>query len=293
MFKQNFRLKRAKNTLVTLAYDASMAYWARKIDVYVLGYPKTGNTWFAVMLRRILAKLYNLPEEGMTTALFSPRLLKWQSWRRLPPGVPVIHATHSMPCYNVETSDEMKLSMFHLKRKKVILLIREPKDVLVSLWFHNVHRSSPPLFQGTLLEMIHDKIYGIEKYLHFYSSLYQHRESLGDLLLIRYEDHKRNPVKVVRDTANFIGIENLTDSMIEDIISFSSFENMKKMEKADMFKTPSLSPPSSGMQDGFKVRKGKIGGYKEFLDGDTIRYIDNLVAKELPAFYGYTNSVEK
>jgi len=286
-------MRQVKHILRMFGYKAIMTYWSRKIDVYVVGYPKTGNTWIWLMLCRMLAKRYGLPEEE-STSLLVYNLLQWNWWRKLPSEIPVIHTTHNLPGFWSDPSDEMKLYMAPFKGKKVIHPIREPKDTLVSLYFHNVYRRNPPVFQGSVADMVYSDTYGIKKYLRFYKTWYDYKTQLADLLLIRYEDNRADPAKVVRDTARFIGIENLTEAIVEDVVSFCSFENMKNLERGK--NTPGLSQTASSPskhENTFKVRKGKIGGYKECMDEETIRYIDDLVARELPAFYGYTeNSTE-
>ena len=275
-----------KNELRRLVYTAIMAYWARKIEYYVVGYPKTGNTWFLMMLRRLLVNAYGLPETAYRHALFT-RLWKRQAWKALPEGIPVIHATHHMPCYNSETSAEMRLSLSPFKGKKVILLNRDPKDVLVSLWFHNVFRCNPPLYNGTLSEMVRDSRYGLDKYLRYYQTFYEDLRIPSDVLLVRYEDHSADPAAMVRKTADFLGLETVTDEMVGDIVAFSSFDNMKKMEKSNALGSQTLAPAQSDTPQASKVRKGKVGGYREHLDEGSIRYIDDALRQYLPEFYGY------
>lgn len=208
-----------KNRLITtLAYKAIMAYWAPKIECYVVGYPKTGNTWFLMMLRRLLVKTHDLPDEAIKRVLFT-RLWKWQAWQAVPDGVPVIHATHNMPCYNSETAAEMCLNLSPFRDKKVILLIRDPKDLLVSLWFHNVYRNVPPLFNGSLAEMVHSDLYGLEKYLRYYQQWYENLNIPAETLLVRYEDHSADAAEMVRKTADFLGLENLTEYAIEPMFT--------------------------------------------------------------------------
>lgn len=284
MQRQWLILNNARSTLRGLAYKVIMAYWAKKIDIYIVGYPKTGTTWFWLMLSRLLVKSYDLPEEDVTKLiLYTP--WKWPFGQKLRAEIPVIYTTHNMPGFWSDRNYEMNLHLSPFKGKRIILLIREPKDTLVSLYFHNAYRRVPSVFTGSMTEMVYDETYGIESFLHYYKTWYDYRILFKDVFLVRYEDHRENPVEMVRNAADFIGINNLSDSIVEDVVAFSSFDNMKNMEKRqDIVRRSVSSLPSNG----FKVRKGKIGGYKEYLSEETIRYVDELVAKELPAFYHYT-----
>jgi len=67
------------------------------------------------------------------------------------------------------------------------------------------------------------------------------------------------------------------------VVAFCSFDNMKKLEQSNN----ALTAPRSGHQNGYKLRKGKVGGYRDHMDEDTIEFINALVANKLPAWYGY------
>jgi hypothetical protein len=278
-------MRKIKNSFTTTIYNALMLHWAKNIDIYLVGYPKTGNTWMYVMLSRFLVNHYALQEEKITEVLLSH--LRRRALAKIPSKIPIIHPTHNMACYNTEHWDEMKMNMSPFKKKKVLLLIREPKDTLVSLYFHNRFRSSPPLFQGSLYDMVLDPIYGIQKYLRFYKTWYTHLEELNKLFLVKYEELLNEPFKTLYDIALFMGLNEVEETKVQEAVSFASFKNMKKMEAGNFLNIDTLAPPKSGGNEGFKVRQGKVGGYKEYLSPETIRYIDNVTVKELPEYYGY------
>ena len=65
-----------------------------KHDLYVVGYPKVGNTWFQLMLRRAMTLYYGLSEDAM-----------WHLFAHegpVPAGVPSVIISHQMPRYNSE-----------------------------------------------------------------------------------------------------------------------------------------------------------------------------------------------
>lgn len=276
-----------KTRLKTFAYKAMMTYRARDIDAYVVGFPKTGNTWVWFMIRQLFARVYGLTDDEVGLVLFSD-LWKWRKPGTKRPDVPVIHTTHNLPGFWSDSGEGTALIMTPFKRKKILLLIRNAKDTLVSLWFHNRYRRNPPVFQGGLDEMLHSPRYGLQNYLDYYTTWYQYRDQLDDLLLIRYEDNHADPAKIVRQTAAFLGISGLTDALVAEVIAASSFTNMRHIEEGDLSHGAFLTPPASGVNAGFKMRAGKVGGYREHMDEETVRYLDERIARELPAFYGYT-----
>ena len=263
---------------------ASLARTVLGASAWVVGYPKCGNTWFSLMLRKALALSYALPDEALARAL--------SDWRPVAAlrRVPAIGMTHHMPLFNSESYRTMSLDLRLFRGRRVVLLIREPKDVLVSLYMHNVHREARPLYHGDVNAMAHSEIYGIEKYLTYYATWYAHRAEPKNLMLVRYEDLSHEPGAVLAAALDFLGIPRVTDALVREVVAYASFENMRRLETADTLRLPSLSPPPTRRAEGFKVRKGVIGDHVNHLAPATIAHIDRRVAESLPAFYGYPDT---
>jgi hypothetical protein len=85
----------------------------------------------------------------------------------------------------------------------------------------------------------------------------------------------------------FLGLEEIIDSEIELAIDFSSFDNMRKMEARDKFKVKRLRPGNKEDRESYKVRKGKIGGYTDYLTETDIKTLNEKM-RELSEFYDYT-----
>jgi hypothetical protein len=61
---------------------------------------------------------------------------------------------------------------------------------------------------------------------------------------------------------------------------------MKAAEAAGTFEDQRLRPGDPSRPDSFKVRRGRVGGYREDLGPESIAYVDAAVAR-LDPFYGY------
>ena len=61
---------------------------------------------------------------------------------------------------------------------------------------------------------------------------WEHRGD-ANILFITYEEMKQDLAPVVRKIAHFIGIENVTDDLIQRVVDMSSFEAMKSDDKAN------------------------------------------------------------
>jgi hypothetical protein len=110
----------------------------------------------------------------------------------------------------------------------------------------------------------------------------QHR---ADFLHLRYEELHRNPQQVLKDLIHFIGLEQVEEELIENAVSFASFENMKRMEREGYFNKISMRPVDVKDENSYKVRKGEIGGYDEELSEDDLEYIERVMKEYGSPFY--------
>jgi hypothetical protein len=257
---------------------------ARKIvgaDSWVVGYPKCGNTWFGVMLRKALTLAYGLDETAIGRVL--------SDWRfsRLLTGAPAIGTTHQMPLFNVESYRDMKVDLSLFNARKVVLLIREPKDTLVSLYMHNAFYEATPLYEGDLDSMVYNDVFGIEKFIKYYVAWHEHRSAPGALMIVRYEDLSADTSGVMADALTFLGLPRVSRPLVDEVVSYGRFENMRKLEATNALQIPALAPSIHPREEAFHVRKGLVGDYINHLKAETIRHIDHRVAADLPDAYGY------
>lgn len=237
-----------------------------KINVYIISYPKCGRTWLRILIGKALCDKYKLPEELM----LDPYTLTSKA------GVLRTKFTHDVSSH-VAGNDYRKLKSDKkiYKDKKVIFLVRNIKDVLVSAYFHTTKRKN--LFKGSISEFIRNNKYGAKKIVTFYNIWQANMNVPSDFMLVRYEDLHADAKGVLSGVLKFIGVEDVQKNILEDAVAFSRFENMKKLEKSKVFKSFKMNPGNENDLESFKVRKGKVGGYKEYLSEEDIKYIDGVI----------------
>ena len=78
-------------------------------------------------------------------------------------------------------------------------------------------------------------------------------------------------------------------------MEYASLENMKKMEREGSFgdKSRRFSSGRQESSDAYKVRRGKIGGYRDYFTDEQLLDIDALVETTLAPEYGYTKRPDK
>jgi hypothetical protein len=76
-------------------------------------------------------------------------------------------------------------------------------------------------------------------------------------------------------------------TIFQDALEFSRFENMQKLEAAGAFDSKILHPGDVRDPESFKVRRGKIGGYREYLSAEDQQFAADAMTK-LDRRFGYT-----
>ena len=171
-----------------------------------------------------------------------------------------------------------------VETKPILLLARDPRDVVVSLFFQLSKRTDQ--FHGTLSEIVADPKFGIEAIVEIMNTWIAEWGERSNFLLLRYEDCRRNTRHAFAAMLAFFGFTKIDDEALDRSLEFSSFENMKAMEANKKFTTGGLLPRDAGDPDSFKVRRGIVGGYTQYLSAQDLVYIEQALASLDPRF-GY------
>ena len=109
--------------------------------------------------------------------------------------------------------------------------------------------------------------------------------------LLRYESLRAAPVEQFRLLLALLG-EGRPDTLIlREAIDFSRFENMQEMEAAGAFDSKILRAGDIRDPESFKVRRGKVGGYREYLSEEDQKYATEAM-KRLDRRFGYNESAQ-
>jgi len=74
--------------------------------------------------------------------------------------------------------------------------------------------------------------------------------------------------------------------MFQEAFEFSRFENIQTLEASAAFDSKILHPGDVRDPESFKVRRGKVGGYREYLSAEDQKYAADALA-ELDVRFGY------
>lgn len=256
-------------------------------DIVVVSFGKSGRTWLRVMLSRVYQQMHGLPERA---------LIGFDNFHHVNSAIPRIFFTHDNYIGDYTGHQDSKVDFY---RKKVVVLARDPRDVAVSQFFQWKYRMKPNKKalnkyprQGkdvSIFDFVMDPDAGLLKVIGFMNLWANEAGRMEDIFLLRYEDLKVHPEDTLRKLLGFIGTPG-TDVQILEAVRFSSVENMKKMEQKKTFWLSGgrMVPKDRSNPNSYKVRRAKVGGYKDYFDDQQTESIEALVELNLSPFFGYT-----
>jgi hypothetical protein len=290
------RLKRRALTAIVSCLPRAAAlrsyYWVRgraatrrlrSADVAFVSPAKAGRTWLRVMISRVYQQRYGL----------SPDLLiKQDNMNGKDRRIPVCFFTHDNLVGHYLGSFDPAVCY---AGKKVVLLVREPRDGAVSMFFQWTHRMDPAKKAMTswgkrdasMFDFVYNKsIHGRIRFLNRWAAALP---KMSDVLVVRYEDLRSDTATWLAKILAFIGTP-ASEAEVMDALTHASFEQMRAREAAiDQQSSRSLRPGQRENPESFKARRGKVGGYREYFTSDELAQIDAIVAGKLLQGFGYTD----
>jgi len=230
-------------------------------DVFLVSFPKSGNTWVRFYLCNLIN---NIPDYHFTESVVDFKMLDAlmpelgesnlsKSWDF--EGFPRIIKTH------------LTYKPFFSKYNS-ILVVRDPRDVMVSYFKFEITKSSTKFTGNNISEFIRHPKMGVENWCKHFLSW---NRKAG--IIIKYEDLKSRDKEVFRQVNDFLGIK-VSDNVFLKAVEQSRFENIKKIESVK-----GLADPSK-VGDEFKfARSGKTGQWKEIFNEDDLNYIKNTLQR--------------
>ena len=225
-------------------------------DTFLVSYPKSGNTWVRFLLANLLHPNETVSFSNINQLLPAPGVLSKRFLKTLPR--PRVLKSHEP---------------FDVRFRKVIYLVRDPRDVAVSEYHFDLKKRY--IGADTTLEQFIKPFLAGET--SSYGSWWEHvaswvgpRHGNPAFFLVRYEDLLLDPVGETAKIADFLGIQ-ADEERLKAAVARSSADRMRKLEKQDADKW-------TGSKDTVKespfVRAAKSGGWKESLSQQSVEQIE-------------------
>jgi len=213
-------------------------------DVFLVSYPKSGNTWLRFLIGNYL----------------SNNNCDFKNSHLLVPDID-FNPESIVSCPKPRFIKSHKLNPKHYK--KVVYLVRDGRDVAVSYFFHLKKYNLIPK-EMTFKEYIPLFINGS---LSAYGSWGGHvcswmSNSNDESMIIRYEDLKNNTPGILKKILIFSG-SCVDDKKITQAVAASGIVKMQKIEKQQHKETILLSKSDPSV---LFVRKGSVGDWVNYFD---------------------------
>lgn len=257
-----------------------------RADFAVVSHGKSGRTWLNVMLSRFFQLRYGLSER---------RLLAFDNLHRKNRAIPKILFTHDNYIRDYTGNGASKKAFYETP---TALLVRNPADVAVSQYFQWRYRMLPhkkslnayPAHgaEVAIFDFVMHEDAGLKRVVRFMNEWAKELPQLRNKLIIRYEDMRARPDAELRRLLDWMGL-NPTDAEIAQSVEFAAFDNLRKLEQKRAFwwSGRRLAPGQKGNPDSYKVRRAKVGGYRDYFDDEQVRQIDDYVRTHLDPVFGY------
>jgi hypothetical protein len=257
----------------------------QRSDWVLVSWGKSGRTWLRVMLSRA----YQL-KGGLDPS----ELLDFDNLKQLDSRLPAVFFTHNNYLRDYTGNPQSKS---HFKGKRIVLLVRDPRDVAVSQFFQWQFRMRPnkkyinnyPPHGADIAtwDFVLDKEAGVPRIVDYFNGWAQAIPELKDILIVRYEDMRSDPGDVLEKIMAFTGMQ-VKAEQLQEAVDFAAYDNMKKMEQDKFFKGSGarVKPGDKDNPQSFKVRKAKVGGYRDYFTDEQCAQLDQMVA-QLDPLFGY------
>jgi hypothetical protein len=251
-------------------------------DAIVISIPNSGRTWVRTFLCAYFCARYEHPFSLHPETHHDSR-------------IPRVIYTHDLYEHYTKTRwwerirGKFLVPPREVKRAKIILLARDPRDAFVSHYIEMTRRTAETaeeLKSRPVGDVLRDPILGIALIIETMNAWFAEFARRRDCLLVRYEDFHATPNEQFRRVLAAVGETDPQTHHFENALEFSRFGNMRKMEASLEYDRQLLQPGDVNDPESYKIRRGQIGGYVDYLDPIDVEYADKAMLALDPRF-GY------
>jgi alcohol sulfotransferase len=254
---------------------------ARTADVAIVSVAKSGRTWLRAMISHLYHQRFGVPEQA---------LINFDDFHALNRAIPRIFFTGVIATDRAPSGRPWAGEV--AKAAKMVLLMRDPRDVAVSFYFQMTGRATDrelarkgvadraALLEMPLFDFLCDERLGVPRAVRFLEDWSAATARHPCAHVISYESLRADTAAAFGALARFLDPE-VSEAEIAAAVAFGDFGLMQAREREGFFASDRLRPADAADTETFKVRRGKIGGYRDYLDPDQIIAIDRLVPPAL------------
>lgn len=228
---------------------------------HFLSYPKCGRTWCFAIIGKYIALKNNLSDKDIVHYAY-------QFNKKT--GYLPMDKTHG----GFAPQERPAREKIHaqIKDSRVILLKRNPYDTILS-HYHDATKRTPN-FKGSIDDFIEDENMGATNLKNFF----KFTEELNPEYVLTYEDMHWNPVRTIAPVIKLLqnGVKVDLD-ILQEAVEFCKADNLREYEENFRSKSGSTRVDMRSTGGMRKVRKAKVGSYREELTEAQIKRIAEIL----------------
>ncbi len=260
-------------------------------DCVIVSFGKSGRTWLRVMMSRFYQVRHGLSQR---------HLLAFDNLHNRVPEIPRIFFTHDNYLKDYIKEEGSKAAYYD---KKLVLMVRDPADVAVSQYYQwkfrmtdrkkKINNYPAPGSDVSLYDFVMMPECGLPKIIDFMNGWGRELDRFRNLLVVRYEDLRADPEAMLRRILEFVGTPGTAEELRE-AVQFASVENMRQLEQKRVFWLAGrrMLAKDRGNLNTYKVRRAKVGGYRDDFTPEQLAAIDSLVEQRMVPVFGYAHGPE-
>ncbi|EGD77923.1 hypothetical protein PTSG_12900 [Salpingoeca rosetta] len=240
--------------------------------MFTISHPKSGRTW----LRCLVANAYACARKNASLSLSET-----EAW-----SDKVLSFSHGKP-HPFGSTPQQLLNGFGTnngaKREAGFMLVRDPRDVVVSSFYDRMYRDwEHSLPKHTSLSEYLRIERGSLQTLLMHQNLWSSVTDKPDWLVLRYEDLKRCPEKALDELLNKQLCLDVSPACIARAADWCDFSKLQqRADSASHYGGGKIWRPKGHDPNSRKVRKGKVGGYREELSAEDMEYLESSIQEHL------------
>ncbi len=221
-------------------------------DALLISYLKSGRTWLRFALSVYFSKALQLGLEPDLRSTFSiiPNLDN-DPLR----GVPAFRFANRRPSLPLILVAHHPSEQLLAQKTPIIFIVRDPRDIIVSSYFHATRHKHR--FAGSLDDFIESELGNVVAYFNKWTGKLEHHPHH----LTSYERLTANLAEQLRGVLGFLGMP-IDEQAIEHAVRKSDFREMQASERQTGIPGHNYD---RGDNESLRMRKGKAGGYLDYL----------------------------
>ena len=218
-------------------------------DTAVISHPKSGRTWLRIMLK----------ETGIERVCFSHAGSGEQSSLPIDALEPIVDSWRS---------------------KRILLLVRDPRDVAVSFYFQATRRTK--VYSGCFADFLRDPRFGLERVVCFNLAWIAQNMRFASFGLLSYEQLHSETLQTLSRAAQFLLGRELGEFELKKAVARSTFDALHQMELSGEGRKQwgfRLSPGDQNDAESYKTRRGIVGGWRDYFSSDDDVYATEILER--------------